>query len=61
MTLDYATTELANARAHIAAARAIFEAAKPFTRKWREAEEELYFWQCKAANMEAAVKNLTNA
>lgn len=59
MTLDYATEELANARKHIAHFRAIFEAAKPFTKKWREAEEDLYFWQCKAANMEAAVKNLS--
>jgi len=59
MTLAYATEELAFARQQIAHSRAIFEAAKRFTRKWREAEEDLNFWQSRAANMEAAVKNLS--
>ena len=59
MTLDYATEELAHARKQIAHFRAIFEASKKFSRKWREAEEDLNFWQSKAANMEAAVKSLS--
>ena len=33
-----------------------FNAAKPFTKKWREAEEDLNFWQGKVANLEAAAR-----
>lgn len=48
MTLKTATTERDNARN-------IFESLKPRTKKWREAEEDLNFWQSKVAMIEAMV------
>lgn len=38
-----------------AAARARFESARPCTKAWRRAEEELSWWQSKKAFLSAAV------
>ena len=46
MTLETTITERDNARN-------IFESLKPNTKKWREAEEDLNFWQSKVAMIEA--------
>lgn len=59
MDRDYAEKTLASATVSRDAARAAMNAARMGTRKWREAEEDLNFWQGKVANMEAAVLSLT--
>jgi hypothetical protein len=58
MTLDYATRELASATTSRDNARAAMNAARVGSRKWRDAEEDLNFWQGKVANMQAAVASL---
>lgn len=55
MNIDYATKTLANALSERDAARARMNAARTGSRAWRDAEEDLNFWQGKAANMEAAI------
>ena len=59
MTYEYAVTTLVSATKSRDAARAAMNAARKFTARWREAEEDLNFWQGKVANMEAAVLALT--
>ena len=39
------------------AARKQFEAAKPGSKKWRDAEEDLNFWSSKVANLEALARH----
>lgn len=58
MTREYASRELTDATARRDSARAAFTAAKPGTRRWREAEEDLNFWQGKVANLTAALQNI---
>lgn len=55
MTKQYAETQHAAAVIECRNARARMNDAKPGTRKWREAEEDLNFWQGKVANMAAAL------
>lgn len=38
------------------AAKVKFDSLKPGGRKWREAEEDLNFWQSKVANLEALAR-----
>lgn len=54
MTADYIARDLAAAVSNRNAARAAMNAAKPGSRKWRDAEEDLNFWSGKIANLEAA-------
>jgi len=49
---DY-NIKMAKAIIERAAARQAMETIKPHTRAWREAEENLNFWQGKLANLEA--------
>jgi CHASE3 domain sensor protein len=59
MTIDYARRELASATTSRDQARAAMNAARVGSRKWRDAEEDLNFWQGKVANMQAAVSRLS--
>ena len=54
MTADYISTELAYATTQRDQARARMNASKAGSKKWRDAEEDLNFWQGKVANLEAA-------
>ncbi len=58
MTRDYAARELAFATVARDNARAAMNAARAGSRKWREAEEDLNFWQGKVANMQAALAGM---
>lgn len=54
MTYSEATSRLENAELDLRNARAAFNAAKPGTKTWRDAEEVLCFWQGKTAFLAAA-------
>ena len=61
MDRDYAEKTLASATASRDAARATMNAARMGTKKWRDAEEDLNFWQGKVANMQAALRLIDEA
>ena len=58
MTADYIARTLADSIQNRDAARIAMNAARSGSQKWRDAEEDLNFWQGKVANMEAAARSV---